>query len=70
MGSTPTICAISVVKSKDFMTDIFVHSFECDAVSLRKDYYKPKSTCNNNLLQKAICCPNCCPQFMISCAKG
>ena len=28
VGSTPTICAISVVKSKDFMTDIFVHSFE------------------------------------------
>ena len=28
VGSTPTICAISVVESKDFTTDIFVYGFE------------------------------------------
>ena len=28
VGSTPTICAISAVESKDFTADIFVYGFE------------------------------------------
>ena len=63
MGSTSTICAVSDVESKDFSADVLFTALKYDAVSLRKGYCKPKSTCNNNLLQKAICCP----QFVIHC---
>lgn len=43
MGSTPTICAISVVESKDFTADIFLFAASnYNVVSLRKGYYKPK----------------------------
>ena len=67
---TPTICAISAVESKDFTADIFYFLSQTQCFEFVQQPTLIEIARNKNPFPKAICCPNCCPQFIISCKKG